>query len=229
VIRPVTLHHRIDGAGPGLVLLHGGGGTTDDLAALRDRLVPAHRVISADQRGHGRTPFEEPLTYAAMAGDTGSLLEDLGAGPSDLVGWSDGAIVALLVARDRPDLVRRVVAIGANVDSVPPEPGHLSPESIVQMTGLTADDLGLPPGVGEPLLAMWQGPPGITFDDLGRIDAPLLFLAADRDLVTLDHTVGMFRAAAHGQLAIVPGADHSLPQTHADLVAALIERFLAAE
>ena len=222
----VELHHRVDGDGPDLVLLHGGGGTTEELADLRDRLAPSHRVISPDQRGHGRSPWADPFTYPAMAADTAALLERLGVRGADLVGWSDGAIVALLVARERPDLVRRVVAIGADVDTGPGEPSHLTPEAAAEQLALTPEQLGLDPRLATALVRLWTTAHGIAVEDLGRIAAPILFIAGDRDLITLDHTDAMFRAARHAQLAIVPDADHDVPVAQADLIAPLIDRFL---
>jgi pimeloyl-ACP methyl ester carboxylesterase len=55
---------------------------------------------------------EGPLTYSVMADDTVAYLDQEVGGPADLVGWSDGAVVALLLAQRRPDLVRRMVLIG---------------------------------------------------------------------------------------------------------------------
>jgi len=146
------------------------------------------------------------------------------------VGWSDGGIVAMLVARDRPDLVRRAVVVGANVDGRPPAPPNLSPESSAWLAGATAGDLGLPDSDrSRRLMAMWQAPPGITLDDLGRVAVPLLVVAGDRDLVPVEHTTAMFQAAAQTQLAIVPGAGHDLPIAHPKLVSGLVERFLVEE
>lgn len=222
----VELHHRIDGEGPDLVLLHGGGGSGEELTDLRDRLAARHRVISPDQRGHGASPWAEPFTYATMAEDTAVLLDRLGVRSADLVGWSDGGIVALLVARDRPDLVRRVVAIGADVDVGPGEPPHLTPEAAAEQVALTPEQLGGDPGRAAALVRLWTTPHGISIADLGTLLAPALFVAGDRDLITLEHTGAMFRAAHAAQLAIVPGTDHALPVTHPELVADLVGRFL---
>jgi pimeloyl-ACP methyl ester carboxylesterase len=227
VIGTTALFHRIDGTGADLVLLHGGGGSSDDLAGLRTHLVTSHRVISPEQRGHGRSAFAEPLSYAAMAADTAALLDGLGVRAADFVGWSDGGVVALTVARDRPDLVRRLVAIGTNVDAGPGEPHHLTPESAAEQAALTPEQLGLEPRFSVALVAMWRAPHDISLGDLRAIAAPVLFVAGDRDLITLDHTVAMYRAASDGQLAILPRADHAVPVTEPATVAALIQRFLA--
>ncbi|MFD0631971.1 alpha/beta fold hydrolase [Catenulispora yoronensis] len=70
------------------------------------------RVYTVDRRGHGRTPdVEGPYSYETMADDVIAFLDKVVGGPAHLVGHSDGADVALLVALKRPDLVRRLVLI----------------------------------------------------------------------------------------------------------------------
>ena len=74
-------------------------------------------MIAPERRGHGRTPdVEGPLNYDDMAADTIGFIEKVVGRPAHLVGWSDGGIVGLLVAIERPDLVRKLVVIGANYD-----------------------------------------------------------------------------------------------------------------
>src|SRR5690348_18236708 len=74
-----------------------------------------------------------------MADDTIAFMDTLGTGPAHLVGWSDGGNVALLVAIKRPDLVRRLVAIGSNfsADGLLPEAADSfrpdTPTSVVPM------------------------------------------------------------------------------------------------
>src|SRR5437868_4684842 len=70
-------------------------------------LAGAYRVYAPDRRGHGRTfDTDDPFTYEAAAAETITFLEQVVGGPAHLVGWSDGGNVALLVAAQRPDLVR---------------------------------------------------------------------------------------------------------------------------
>jgi pimeloyl-ACP methyl ester carboxylesterase len=234
------LHVEIDGEGPALVLLHGGGGGASDLADLRDRLRAGRRIIAPDQRAHGRSPDLGDLSYAAMAADTAALLDELGVHAADVVGWSDGGIIGLFVARDRPDLVGRLVAISANVSWAPPAPAAMREASFEWLRAATAADVTMPAGreelpgavdawptIVEKLRAMWQGDPGITLADLARIDAPVLYLAGDHDVVRNEHTLAMFEATPNAQLAIVPDADHWVAQRPISIVVPIIERFLA--
>lgn len=223
----IEMYVEIDGTGPDLALLHGGGGTVEDLEGLRTALREERHVIAVEQRAHGRTPDIGELTYAQMAVDTAALLDGLGVRGASLVGWSDGGIIALMVARDRPDLVGKVIAIGANVaaEGAPPP---MSAENTQWFDGATTADLtfDMTEAAKAKLLTMWRAGPELTVADLGRVTPPVLLIAGDRDLVTLEHTVAMFQALPNARLAIIPAADHHVPQSRPEAVAALITAFL---
>ena len=106
--------HEVTGEGEPVVLLHGAFGGASSFLAQTPALVAAgYRVHVPERRGHMRSPdVEGPLTYSVMADDTIAYLDQEVGAPAHLVGWSDGAVVALLVAQRRPDLVRRMVRIG---------------------------------------------------------------------------------------------------------------------
>jgi pimeloyl-ACP methyl ester carboxylesterase len=223
----IQMYVEIEGDGPDLVLLHGGGGNVDDLAGLRSALRPGHRLILPEQRAHGRTPDVGELRYAQMAVDTAALIDGLGLRGVDLVGWSDGGIIALMVARDRPELVGHVVTIGANVNS-DGAPDPVSEENMAWVTTATPADLpfDMPEAAKKKLLAMWVPGPEITVADLARVNTPVLLISGDRDLVTLEHTLAMFHALPDAQLAVIPGADHQVPQSRPEAIGAMVLAFL---
>jgi len=234
------LHVEIEGSGRDLVMLHGGGGGIDDLAELRRLLRGGRRVISPDQRAHGRSPGGPEISYAAQARETAELLDELGVRTADIVGWSDGGVVGLLLARDRPDLVGRLVAISANA-ALESDPPALTDRSRDYLGAMKSDDLEMPagrdalpgaaaewPANAAQILQMWRDGPDLPLPDLGRITASVLYLAADADIVPIEHTVAMHRATPGAHLAIVPDANHRVPQQRAPDVAAIVERFLAS-
>lgn len=98
-----------------VLLLHGGLSNSDALLDGIGVLLGDHRRIAAfDRRGHGRTAdTPDAFHYEAMVDETIAVIDHIG-GPVHVVGWSDGGIVGLLLALRRPDLVGRLVAIGAN-------------------------------------------------------------------------------------------------------------------
>jgi len=234
-----ALHVRIEGSGRDLVMLHGGGGGIEDLAELRGLLAGGRRVISPDQRGHGRSPGGPEISYAAQARETAELLDELGVRAADIVGWSGGGVVGLRLAQERPDLVNRLVAISANAafDSVP---SALADPSRAYLEAMKSEYIKMPagrealpnaaaewPAIADQILRMWRAGPDFAIEDLGRIKAPVLYLAADADIVPTEHTVAMQRATPGARLAILPDANHRLPQQRAAEVAAIVERFLS--
>src|SRR4051794_41090731 len=105
------------GDGEPLVLMHGGLTDSRFLEPNLGPLAERFHVYTPDRRGHGRTPdVDGPITYQLMADDTISFLEQVVGGPAHLVGHSDGAVVAMLVAMQRPELVRRLAMISGGFD-----------------------------------------------------------------------------------------------------------------
>lgn len=105
------------GSGAPLVALHGFTGTArSHLGGVIDALSATHRVIAPDLRGYGRSrpPLRDfpPNFYDRDAADVAALIEALGCAPAVVLGFSDGAETALVLAAERPDLVRGVVAWG---------------------------------------------------------------------------------------------------------------------
>jgi pimeloyl-ACP methyl ester carboxylesterase len=224
---------RGQGDGPPVVLLHGGMCTADTWAMQADAFAASRRVLMPEQRGHGHTRDPGPLTYELMAGDTIAFLEAHAGGPADLVGWSDGGNVGLLVASQRPDLVRKLVTIGSNFHHEGTLPAFLV--SVEEDGGAMlkpAYDAVSPDGpdhwpvVIEKLTTMWRTGPTMTADDLGRIEAPVLVMAGDDDCIHFEHTLALYGSVPHGQLAVIPGTSHLVPIEKPALVNQLILDFL---
>lgn len=217
-----------------VVLLHGGLGNSDDLLdSIGSELEQQFRVIAFDRRGHGYTAdTDEPFHYDEMATHAIEVLEHLDtSSTAHLVGWSDGGIVAMLVALRRPDLVDRLVLIGANFhfegihelgagdDASPP----VLFEAYAKRSPDGAEHFSV---VAEKFMAMIATEPTLTADDVGRLDHPTLVLVGDDDLVRLDHTVALYEALPAGRLCVIPGASHAVVIERPQLVARIIEDFL---
>ena len=222
---------------PPVVLLHGGMSSSASLLrTLGPRLESHFRITAFDRRGHGKTPdTPAPFHYEDMADEVTSFLEFLGE-PAHLVGHSDGGVVALLVARRRPALLRRVVAAGANYHFEglrPMEEFSLDGPDFVRW----AQDYGArsPDGVEhartvvEKALRLFATEPALRPADLAVIDVPVLVLTGDDDVAHLTHTVAMYEAIPQAQLAIVPGTSHALFKERPSASARIVRHFLAGQ
>ena len=228
----------VETAGSGdetVLLLHGGLSNSDDLLqSIGPALAERYRLVAFDRRGHGRTAdMEGPLHYDDMATETIAVLDTVVGGAAHVVGWSDGGILALLVAQRRPELVERMVLIGANfhfdgVQELADEGGGDFMNMIAQAyADRSPDGAAHFAEILAKTMTMFATEPTMSVDDLTTITAPSLVLVGDDDLVTLRHTCALYEALPNGQLAVVPGASHAVPIEKPVEVAALILDFLA--
>ncbi len=230
------------GSGEPLVLLHGGLCTNETWAAQIPAFAEHFRVVAPERRGHGHTADAPgPLTYDAMATDTIGFLDRVVGGPADLVGWSDGGIVALLVAISRPDLVRKLVVIGTNYDTTGLAPEvedmfvHMTPDSDDMAMFRSLYEMHSPDGpehwpvVFGKFAEMTQREPHIPVDELARISVPALVLAGDDDMVSIEHSAALFRSIPNSELAVVPGASHAVVIEKPELVNRIVLDFLMSE
>jgi pimeloyl-ACP methyl ester carboxylesterase len=154
------------------------------------------------------------------------------------VGWSDGSNVAMLIAVARPDLVRKLVLVNGNFALDGIDPGVLKwasevaadewdPESEADYRRVSPDGPDHWPVVFEKIRTMLTTEPGIDTTALANVEAPVLVVAGDRDLVTLEHTIALYRMFPNAQLFIAPGSTHSVPREKPELVNSVILEFLA--
>lgn len=240
------MYYEVHGKGRPIVLLHGGLGTIEtSFSKLVPELARDHRVIAIEQVGHGHSPDRDgAYAYARQAEDTAALLAHIGVSGADVVGYSDGGILALLLAARHPELVRKVVASGANVrpDGIEPKPlgwmRQASPEEFAAKMGgagrLEAYGRASPDGAGhwqvlaEKVRALWVGPVPLEPADLARIAAPVLLVSGDHDTIRPEHTVEMFRAMPRAQLLVLPDTGHDTFNTRAALLNPILVAFLDA-
>jgi pimeloyl-ACP methyl ester carboxylesterase len=170
-----------------------------------------------------------------MAHDTVAFAEALGLGRVHLVGHSDGANVALLVALARPDLVDRLVLISGNyhssglVDVL--DLGELATNEffVDAYAQVSPDGRDHFPEVVAKVSRMVATEPTLSAEDLGQVSARTLIMAADDDAILAEHTLAMFRAIPDAELAIVPGTSHALIIEKPGLCNQIMIDFLTAD
>lgn len=204
--------------------------------SLTSLLGSDYRAILFDRRGHGRTPdTEDAFHFSDMALEAAAVVEKVGAGSVDVVGYSDGGIVAIHLALARPELIRSMVLISANyrADAYYPELRN-SLEEAVSTDGYLAKQYGArsPDGIEHWPAAAAKGlqmafsEPSLQPEQLAAIHIPTLVIAADDDQFPCSHTVSLYDALPKAQLAILPATSHLLVFEQPETVAALIRPFL---
>lgn len=251
-VNGIQMYYEVhgDAAGPPLVLLHGGGSTID---VTYGRILPffARRrtVIAVEEQGHGRSSGREgPVRFDTSADDVAALLGHLHVEQVDVMGFSNGASVALMVAIRHPALVRKLIFASAVTKRSGAAPGFWD-----YIAGATFADMPQPLKDGflavnpdpEKLRVMhdkdlerMQHFEGTRDDDVRSVRAPTLILLGDRDVPTPAHAIELAGLLPRARLMILPGGHGDYlgeliagreGSRFPELTAGLIEEFLSEE
>lgn len=112
-VNDTTLHYRSAGQGPPVVFVHGLGGAANVWHGVLAAMTQHHHCVAMDLRGHGRSTNSGAVTIESMAADVEALIRHLELPAVTLVGHSMGTLVVQYLAQTRPDLVEKLVLVGA--------------------------------------------------------------------------------------------------------------------
>jgi pimeloyl-ACP methyl ester carboxylesterase len=251
-VNGLEMYYETHGTGRPLVLLHGALMTIEQFGDVLPSLAKTRQVIAIEQQAHGRTAdVDRPFSYEQMADDTVALLRQLKIEDADIFGYSMGGALALQIAMEHPELVRKLVVAAAAYSNE-----GVYPEVLEGIEDLKPEDLAGSPwqeayaGVAPNpedwprLLAKVQeldrGFEGWSPEAISSIDAPTLVIIGDADIVRPEHAVEMLRLLGGGvpgdlggglprsQLAVLPGTTHVTLINRADWLASMITAFLDA-
>jgi pimeloyl-ACP methyl ester carboxylesterase len=235
-IDDIRMYYEIYGKGEPLLLLHGAGGYIGRYSYQLPVLSNNFQVIAPESRGHGRTTDSaKPLSNRLMSEDFIKLMDHLKITSAYVVGWSDGGCTGLVMAYDHPERVKKLVAIGANLDSTGLQHDfieivrNLTPDTFPHdMYNRIAPDPAHWPMFFEKIKKNTFRPI-LTIDQLKQIQCPTLLMVGDHDVIKISHTVDLFEALPKGQLLVVPNSSHMVPWEKPEIVNPAIIKFLSGE
>jgi pimeloyl-ACP methyl ester carboxylesterase len=224
-VNGMRMYYEVNGATRGttrpLVLLHGGGSTIEtSFGRVIPALAASRQIIAVELQGHGHTADREvPLSFAQDADDVAALLRVIGVRDVDVLGFSNGANVALELGRRHPDAIRRLVVAAGFVtkDGIPApvwESFRLPPDTSNMPLVLrdayrrTAPDPSHLPALVAKLMQRLNGFQDWTDAEIGSVRAPALIMVGDADVITVEHAARMSHLLPHAQLVVFPGATH---------------------
>ncbi len=227
------IYYSTFGQGAPVILLHGGLANSrywgDQVPAL---VAAGYRVVLIDSRGHGRSSRDaRPYTYELMESDVVAVMDRLGLKRAAVVGWSDGAIVGLVMALKNPERLTRVFAFAANMDPSGVKPDADKNPTFARFEARAAQDYAAlsptPRGYADfekAIKRMWDTEPNYKAEDLARIRIPVAIVDGDHDeAIKRAHTEYLGRAIPGAKLVILPDASHfAMLQRPAEFNAALI-------
>lgn len=208
------------GSGLPVILLHGGLGHSGNWGYQVPALVKGgYRAVVIDSRGHGRsTRDERPYTYELMASDVRAVMDALHVEKAALVGWSDGACTALILAANAPERVAGVFFFACNMDPSGTKEIEFTPtlercfsrhvKDYAQLSATPDQFEAFAEAVG----LMQKTEPNYSAQDLAKISVPVVIVQSEHDeFIKLEHAEYLAQSIPNAEFIMLPGVSHFAP------------------
>ena len=251
-VNGMQMYYEVSGEGDPMIVLHGAYMNIPTMGAIIPKLAESHKVYALEFQGHGRTTdIDRPITYPNLADDVAAFMDAVGVEKADIFGYSMGSAAGLRLAIDHPEKVDQLVAASVAYDVSGWQPAfvefipQMTPEMFVG-TPMEEEWKKLAPNpdgfraLVEKLIALEKEPMAWEAD-VKALKTPVLIIAGDADVSTLEHNVALFRLLGGGgmgdmgaalpasRLAVLPATSHTAVINQTDLLYGFIEPFLQGE
>lgn len=202
----ISLFYQVSGSGEPMLLLHGNGEDHQIFTELAAKLAEHYTIYAIDSRNHGQSQKTEDYAYETMAEDVYSFINELNLGAVNLVGFSDGAIIGLMLAMKEPAMIKKMALLGVNL-----KPEDFTEESY-QFVKETYEE------TKDPLFKLMLEQPNIELEEVRKVYIPTLLVHADDDIFKPETYINLLAALPNATLKIMNGHDHASYIINQDLL-----------
>ncbi len=202
----IHLNYIEKGSGDVLILLHGNGESTEYFVHQIEYFSKSHRVIAIDTRGHGKSPRgTAPFTIKQFAEDLHQFMDEREIETADILGFSDGANVAMEFALKYPEYISRLILNAGNLTPDGVKRSVQIPIVIGYKIASAFADKSPDAKLNVEMLGLMVNEPNITPDKLSRITAKTLVIAGTNDMIKDEHTRLIASSIPNSKLVIIKG------------------------
>lgn len=213
----IKIYYEEYGKGDTLLLLHGNSESLKSFDKQIPEFSKQFHIIAMDSRGQGNsTNDDNKMSYELMAEDVNSFLESLHVKKVNVLGWSDGGIIGLILAMEHPDKIKRLATMGANLFN-----DNTSVDEKVNRELRTRREKLVKEGTERnsfeiEMIDLILNEPKINPDELEKIQCPSLIMAGSKDAVKEGHTKLIASKIKDSQLFIFDKGTHFEPMENPD-------------
>lgn len=225
-VMDISLYYQEKGKGEPFILLHGNGENGNYFNNQIEYFSNRYRMIAVDTRGHGKSPRgTKPFTMEQFAKDLNELMINLKISKAILLGFSDGANIAMKFALKYPDKIKALILNGGNLNTkgvkrriqLPIEIGYRITKMFAKKSKEAKQNMEL--------LGLMVHEPNINTDELSSIQIPTLVIAGTRDMIKEVHTEEIAKNIPNAKLSIIKG-DHFIANKESKKFNRELEKFL---
>ena len=222
----ITLFYREKGNGEPFVLLHGNGEDSSYFKHQIEYFCDRYRVIAPDTRGHGKSPRgTSPFTIRQFSCDLYDFMKNHQIPKAVILGFSDGANIAMRFAMKHPDMVTALILNGGNLDAKGVKRSTQLPIEIGYKIAKYFAKRSAEANKNAELLGLMVNDPDIEPEELAQITAPTLVICGTKDMIREDHTRKIAENIPNARLAILEG-DHFVANKRSEEFNREVDRFL---
>lgn len=229
VSKGINIYYEIYGkAKETLVFLHGNGESSVNFEKSALFFEKDFRVLLVDSRCHGGSGTGgDPLTINNMADDLYAVFNHLRIPKASVIGFSDGANIAMVFAGKHTERVDKLVLFGGNINNNGVKLSFQIPVAISYMLAKMAAHLDENAKNNADLLSLMAVNQHIDENIIKNIKNKTLVMAGEKDMVKKKHTEKIANLIPNAQLKIIKGADHFYPYRNNDVFNEDIKKFVS--
>lgn len=202
----IELYYQEKGSGEPLILLHGNGEDSTYFENQMEYFQRRYCLIALDTRGHGKSPRgTKPFTIEQFSCDLYDFMKSREISKAVILGFSDGANIAMKFAMRHPDMVKALILNGGNLNAkgvkrttqLPIEIGYRIVKHFAKKSPDAEKNAGM--------LGLMVNEPNIDPCELSRITAPTLVICGIRDMIKESHTREIVAGIPNAELTIIKG------------------------
>jgi len=195
-VNGANIYYEATGEGFPLILLHGNGEDSTIFDKLAPRLAENFKVYTIDSRNHGQSEKTDDYSYETMAEDLYEFIQAMDMKKPGIVGFSDGAISALLLAMKHSEAAGRLALLGINL-----KPEDFTEESYQYLKEEYEK-------TRDPLVKLMLTEPDIQLEDVKNVKAPVLLFEGENDIFKPESFEMLEKALPNARLIVMSGHDH---------------------
>lgn len=212
-VNDIKLYYEIYGNGPPILLIHGNSESINSFKFQIPELSKYFKVIAVDSRGHGKSNENgKKLTYELMAEDISQLIDYLDLNEVNILGWSDGGNIGLILAMTNPNKIRSLSIMGANLFNDSTSVVANVNDQLINYKSKMENENNPNLHFKLELLNLLLNEPNIDTKDLNKINCPTLVMAGENDVIKEAHTKLISKNIKNSRLVIFKNGTHYEPQ-----------------
>lgn len=212
-VNAIELFYEKAGSGDPLILLHGNGEDHHIFDKISVKLQTEFTVFTVDSRNHGESMKTDDFSYETMAEDIYAFIRALNLKNVSIIGFSDGAIISLMLALKHIEVIGKMALLGVNL-----KPSDFTEKSY-QFIKDTYEE------TKSPLFKLMLEQPNIELDEVKCVHVPTLVIAAEQDIYKPALFIELSKALPQAELMIMQGHTHDSYIVNQDILYTDFVRF----